>query len=142
MIVLDTNVVSALMQREPDPAVVAWLDRQPSESIWTTSITVFEVRFGIELLAVSRRRQQLEDAFRRALTEDLENRILPFEAEAAREAGERAAQLQAQGRTVDFRDIEIAGIVAARRATLATRNFRHFRDIGIAVMDPWTGTTA
>ena len=49
MIVLDTNVVSALMRREPDPVVVAWLDRLPPESIWTTSITVFEVRLGLEI---------------------------------------------------------------------------------------------
>ena len=140
MIVLDTNVLSALMQREPDPVVVAWLDRQPSESVWTTAITVFEIRFGLERLADGRRRHQLEDAFGRALAEDLENRILPFDDQSAREAGSRAAQRRTAGKTVDFRDVEIAGIIAARRATLATRNLRHFRDLGIAVVDPWTGT--
>ena len=55
MILLDTNVISALMQREAAPVVVAWLDAQPPESIWTTSITVFEVRFGLELLASGKR---------------------------------------------------------------------------------------
>ncbi len=44
MIVLDTNVICALMQRAADPAVVAWLDGQPAESVWTTSITDFEIR--------------------------------------------------------------------------------------------------
>lgn len=63
MIVLDTDVLSALMRREHDPAVVAWLDEQPAESIWITAITVFEVRFGLEQLAAGRRRQQLEAAF-------------------------------------------------------------------------------
>lgn len=140
MIVLDTNVLSALMQRHPDPVVVAWLDRQPSESVWTTAITVFEVRFGLELLAAGRRRRQLEDAFGRALAEDLENRILPFDEQSAHEAGGRAAQRRAEGKVVDFRDVEIAGIIAARRATLATRNLRHFRGLRIAVVDPWTGT--
>lgn len=48
----------------------------------------------------------------------------------------RAAERRVAG-TVDFRDIEIAGIVAARRATLATRNLRHFRELGIALVDPW-----
>jgi predicted nucleic acid-binding protein len=141
VIVLDTNVLSALMQRQPDPVVVAWLDRQPSESVWTTAITVFEIQFGLELLAAGRRRHQLEDAFRRALAEDFENRILPFDEQAAREAAGCAAQRKAAGRVVDFRDVEIAGIIAARRAILATRNLRHFRDLGIAVVDPWTGTT-
>jgi predicted nucleic acid-binding protein len=137
MIVLDTNVLSSLMRREPDRAIVEWLDRQPSESVWTTAVTVFEIRFGLGLLAAGRRRRQLEDAFTRTLEEDLQARVLPFDREAAREAAQRAAQRRAAGRTVDFRDIEIAGIVAARRATLATRNVRHFQDLGITLIDPW-----
>jgi predicted nucleic acid-binding protein len=137
MIVLDTNVLSALMRREADQTVVTWLDLQPSESVWTTAVTVFEIRFGLELLAPSRRKRQLEDAFSRAVDEDFQGRILPFDYEAAREAAIRAAEGRAAGRSVDFRDIEIAGIVSARRATLATRNARHFQDLRIEVVDPW-----
>ncbi len=137
MIVLDTNVLSALMRRQSDPTVVAWLDRQPSESVWTTAVTVFEIRFGLELLPSGRRRQQLEDAFSRAVEEDFQDRVLPFDQEAAREAATRAAERRAAGKPVDFRDIEIAGIVSARRATLATRNVRHFKDLGVALVDPW-----
>lgn len=135
--VLDTSVLSALMRREADPAVVAWLDLQPSESVWTTSVTVFEIRFGLELLARGRRRQQLEDAFSRVLDEDFQGRILPFDQDAADAAAGRAAQRRAVGKSVDFRDLEIAGIVAARRATLATHNARHFEDLGIELVDPW-----
>ena len=47
MILLDTNVLSALMRSEPEAVVVEWLDAQPSESIWTTSVTVFEIRTGM-----------------------------------------------------------------------------------------------
>jgi len=137
MIVLDTNVLSALMRREADPAVVSWLDLQPSESVWTTAVTVFEIRFGLELLAAGRRRRQLEDAFSRVLDEDFQGRILPFDHEAAQEAASRAAERRAVGKPVDFRDIEIAGIVSARRATLATRNARHFLDLRIELVDPW-----
>jgi toxin FitB len=139
VIVLDTNVLSALMQREVDPAIVAWLDLQPSESVWTTAVTVFEIRFGLELLPPGRRKRQLEDAFSRALDEDFQGRILAFDAEAAEEAASRAAERRAVGKTVDFRDIEIAGIVSARRAALATRNVRHFIDLGIELVDPWAG---
>lgn len=138
MIVLDTNVLSALMRRPSDPTVVAWLDRQPSESVWTTAVTVFEIRFGLELLAVGRRRQQLEDAFSRAIEEDFEGRVLAFDQEAAGEAAVRAAERRGAGKPVDFRDIEIAGIVSAKQATLATRNVRHFKDLGIGLVDPWT----
>jgi hypothetical protein len=137
VIVLDTNVLSALMLREPDPAAVDWLDDQPAESIWTTAITVFEIQFGLELLPSGRRRRQLEAAFARAITEDMDGRVLPFDEAAAREAAERGAERQRAGRRVDFRDLEIAGIVSARHATLATRNLRHFEDLGIAIIDPW-----
>jgi predicted nucleic acid-binding protein len=138
VIVLDTNVISAVMLRVPDPAVVDWLDRQPAESVWTTAITVFEVRFGIESLPSSRRRRQLDQAFTRALEEDFDGRVLPFDEAAAREAATRAAARRSAGHPVEFRDVEIAGIVAARRATLATRNVRHFRDLSIEIVSPWS----
>lgn len=136
MIVLDTNVLSGLMQPE-DSKVVAWLDEQPPESIWTTAVTIFEIRFGLALLPSGRRQRQLGDAFAKVLDEDLEGRILPFDHEAAAEAANRAAERRAIGKPLDFRDIEIAGIVASRRATLATHNIRHFWDLGIELVDPW-----
>jgi predicted nucleic acid-binding protein len=136
VIVLDTNVLSALMDPE-DSRVVAWLDNQPSESIWTTAVTIFEIRFGLALLASGRRKRQISDAFGKVLDEDLQGRILPFDHEAAAEAANRAAERRAIGKPLDFRDIEIAGIVSARRATLATRNVRHFIDLGIELVDPW-----
>ena len=139
MIVLDTNVLSALMRTEPDAAVVSWLDRQSPESIWTTAVTVLEVRFGLELLAEGRRRQHIEMAFAQMLQQDLQNRVLPFDRAAAEEAARLAARRQRSGRPVDFRDTEIAGIVLIRRATLATRNLRHFEDLEIALVDPWSG---
>lgn len=138
MIVLDTNVVSALMRREPDSLVVTWLDGLPPESIWTTSITIFEVRLGLEILAAGRRRRQLEDAFGMVLAEDFEDRILPFDQTAAQAAGRIAASQRRAGRPVEIRDVQIAGIVSARKATLATRNTRHFEGIGLALVDPWS----
>ncbi|HEV2626117.1 MAG TPA: type II toxin-antitoxin system VapC family toxin [Xanthobacteraceae bacterium] len=137
MIILDTNVLGALMRTVPDTAVTEWLDRQPAESIWITSITLFETRFGLALLPVSRRRQALESAFNDLLTEDLENRVLDFDSAAATAAAELAATRQKSGRPVDMRDTQIAGIVLARRGTLATRNIRHFADLKISIVDPW-----
>lgn len=137
MILLDTNVLSALMQREPDPIVVAWLDEQPSESIWTTSITVFEVRMGLELLENGRRRSYLEQEFDRLLAEDLDGRVQLFDRVAADAAGTIAASRQRAGSTVEIRDVQIAGVASARKATLATRNMRHFEGLGIRLVDPW-----
>ena len=137
MIVLDTNVLSALMRQVPEAPVVAWLDRQPSESVWITSITLFEARLGLALLPKGRRRQALEAAFAQLLEEDLEDRVLAFDSAAATEAASLAAVRQRAGRPVDMRDTQIAGIALARRATLATRNLRHFRDLNVPVIDPW-----
>jgi len=137
MIVLDTNVLSALMRQVPEVQVVEWLDRQPAESVWITSITLFEARLGLALLPKGRRQQTLEAAFARLLEEDLENRVLDFDSTAATEAASLAAARQKAGRPVDMRDTQIAGIALARRATLATRNVRHFQDLNVPVVDPW-----
>src|SRR5664279_4165031 len=137
MIILDTNVLSALMRMVPEARVVAWLDRQPAESIWITSITVFEVRLGVALQPSGRRRQALEAAFAGLLKEDLENRVLDFDSAAATEAASLAATRQKNGRQVDMRDTQIAGIALARRAPLAARNMRGFADLKIAIVYPW-----
>lgn len=137
MILLDTNVLSALMQTAPEPRVVAWLDAQPAESVWLTSITVFEVRFGLELLAAGRRRRSLEATFAKAVDEDFDNRVAVFDRTAAEAAGTIAARRRREGRPVEIRDVEIAGIATARNAVLATRNLRHFEGLGIRLVDPW-----
>jgi predicted nucleic acid-binding protein len=137
MIILDTNVLSALMRRDPEVSVVEWLNRQPTESVWITSITLFEARFGLALLPRGRRRQMLEAAFAQVLKEDLENRVLDFDSAAATEAAALAAERRKAGRPVDLRDTQIAGIALVRRATLATRNVRHFRDLKVPIVDPW-----
>lgn len=137
MIVLDTNVLSALMRTKPDRVVVEWLDRQPADSVWVTSITVFEARFGLALLQNGKRRSSLERAFDRVLTEDLSSRVLALDETAAATAGQLAAERQRAGRVVDLRDTLIAGIAQARRATIATRNTRHFEGLDVPVVDPW-----
>jgi predicted nucleic acid-binding protein len=137
VILLDTNVLSALMQARPDPVVVAWLDAQAAESVWTTSVTVFEIRFWLERLAPGRRRRTSQEAFDGMLRDDLEGRIAPFDAEAAEAAGRLAARRERRGRPVDLRDTQIAGIALARRAVLATRNVRHFDGLDVSVVSPW-----
>jgi predicted nucleic acid-binding protein len=137
VVILDTNVLSALMRDRPERVVVAWLDGLAPESIWTTAVTVFEIRFGLELLPPGRRRTGLEADFHRLLEEDLERRILPFDQAAAVEAAAIAAAARAAGRPVEVQDVQIGGIARSRRAALATRNGRHFRDAGIPLIDPW-----
>lgn len=137
MIILDTNVLSALMKTALDAAVVDWLDRQPAESIWITSITLFEAHLGIQLLTRGRRQRALAASLDKLLAEDLENRVLDFDAAAAVEAAALAATRQKPGHPVDMRDTQIAGIALARRAAIATRNVRHFEDLKVSVVNPW-----
>jgi len=138
MIILDTNVVSELMEDPPAASVATWIDQQPSVSIWTTSITMFEVEFGLACLPTgSSKRDKLTDLFRLFLNR-IDHRVVPFDTAAANHAATISSMRKVKGRPVDLRDTMIAGIVLARRATLVTRNTRHFADLNIAVVNPWT----
>jgi toxin FitB len=137
MILLDTNVLSAMMRVAGEPAVERWFDAQPPESVWTTTITIFEICFGLTLLTSGRRRDRLCDAFDRAIDETLGGRVLPFDRPAAETAAAIAAKQRQIGQPVEIRDVQIAGIALARKATLATRNTRHFSGLGIILIDPW-----
>lgn len=136
MIILDTNVLSSLMRAAPEAKVVAWLNDRPRDSVWITSITVLEVRYGLEILPASKKRTSLFRAFN-SLLEAISHRIASFDAAAAESAADLMARRRKVGRPVDLRDTMIAGIALARRASLATRNVSHFADAPISVIDPW-----
>lgn len=138
MIVLDTNVLSGLMRQTPDPQVVSWLDKQPRTSIWTSSITVLEARFGLQIMPLGKRRAALLEAFE-ALLEKLGARVVAFDAAAAQQASDLMAARHKLGRPGDLRDTMIAGIALSRHAILATRNTAHFADSGVPLVNPWEG---
>ncbi len=136
MIVLDTNVLSALMRHPADQKVIDWLDKQPRTSIWTTAITILEIRFGLQILPIGKRRTTLMQAFERLL-EKIENRVAPFDTVAAQEAGDLMSMRHKERRPGELRDTMIAGIVLASHATLATRNTPQFKDLSVPVINPW-----
>lgn len=137
MIILDTNVLSELMRQAADKKVVAWLDKQPRTSIWTTSVTILEIQFGLQILPAGKRRSGLIEAFETVILEELGQRVAPFDTTAAQHASELMASRHMKGRTVELRDTMIAGIVLACHATLATRNTAHFEDLSVPVINPW-----
>jgi predicted nucleic acid-binding protein len=112
------------------------------QSMKITSVSVFEVRLGLALLPRGRRRRTLEQSFDGHLNDDLEGRILSFDAVAAAEAASLAATRQRAGNPVDIRDTQIAGIALARRASIATRNLRHFEGLSVADVSPWSEESA
>jgi toxin FitB len=137
MIILDTNVLSELMLRIPSENVLKWIDGQPRSSIWTTAVTVFEIRFGIEIVPAGKRQSAMVDDFERVLN-SFERRIAVFDAEAAEYASTLMASRKLMGRPREDRDTMIAGIVLAHHATLATRNISHFDDLSAPIVNPWT----
>jgi predicted nucleic acid-binding protein len=137
MIILDTNVLSALMRPDPDVPVLKWLDQQPDSSIWTTSITIMEIRYGLQSMPAGRRREQMTQELEAVLKEEIEGRYAPFDIAAAEQTAELMTLRRRKGRPVELRDTMIAGIALATRAKLATRNTSHFEDLSVAVINPW-----
>ena len=125
------------MRKQPDPGVVAWLDGLTPEAVWTTSISVFEIRFGLAIMTEGNRRQALISAFDAMLLQDLKRRVLVFDSESAEKTAQISANARSTGRNVDLRDTMIAGIVASQQASLATRNTQHFEAAGIDLINPW-----
>ena len=99
-------------------------------------MTVFEVRFGLQIMAKGKRRSSLVNALEAAL-ETIGGRVAPFDDLAAMRAAELMAYRPQRGRIVELRDTMIAGIALANHATLATRNTEHFEDLSILVVNPW-----
>jgi predicted nucleic acid-binding protein len=137
MIILDTNVLSAMVQPRPDERVVAWLDKQARSSMWITSVTIFEIQFGLQILPVGKKRSLLTRAFESVLTDDIGGMVAPFDTTAAEHSAELMASRHKKGRPVELRDTMIAGIALACHATLATRNVSHFEDLSVPVVNPW-----
>lgn len=139
MIVLDTNVVSELMRATPDPAVIRWLREPTGESLYTTTVTVAEIRYGIARLPEGRRRESLHQAANEIFAA-FPRQVLPFDLAAANAYADVVAARDSIGNPIDGFDAQIAAICRSQAAILATRNTKDFTDTGIAVVNPWNGT--
>lgn len=138
-VLLDTNVVSELMHRTPDPAVAMWAAGQRLDSLFFSAVGEAELRYGAAVLPTGRRRETLVSDIERMLVEAFENRVLPFDSGAARAYADIAAMRRSAGRPVASADCQIAAIARSRRMAVATRNVRDFEGADIEVVDPWAG---
>ena len=137
MIVLDTNVVSELMRTTPQAEVLAWLDDQPTSTLFVTTITEAEILTGIAILPDGRRRRGLTAAVERAFGILFAGRILSFDSASAHAYASIAAARRAAGNPISQADCEIAAIARSQGASVATRDVKGFRDCGIEVASPW-----
>lgn len=136
MIIVDTNVTSELMRPAPSAAVTAWVADQPGAELYTTSVTVAEIGYGIERLADGRRKDLLRAAAEEMFTAFSEQ-VLAFDAPAAAHYAVVVSQRDRSGAPIDGFDALIASICRANDAALATRNVKDFENTGIDVIDPW-----
>lgn len=139
MIVLDTNVLSEALKPLPSGTVLEWLAAQTPPAVFTTTIALAEILYGVEALPRGKRRTGLLSAIERMFAAEFEGRILPFDEDAARLFGGIVASRDAAGRPISQFDAMIAAIARSHRAAVATRNTADFAGCGIQVIDPWAG---
>ena len=126
---LDTNVVSELTRENPSAAVLAWLNERRGQCYLST-ITLAELRYGVERLANSRRKKELDREFQ-FLMEDYQGRFFDLDGNVAAEWGRYAAELEKHHgkgwhQQFDYRDTILAATAREYGLGLATRNTKHF----------------
>lgn len=134
---LDTNVISELIAREPNQNVVDWIDSLDPTTVYLSVITVGELRKGIEKLAPSRRKDQLADWLASDLLLRFADKLVPLTTEVLLIWGELTGRLEREGKPMPAIDSLIAASVLAGKFTLVTRNDDDFQYAGIAVINPW-----
>lgn len=134
MLILDTNVISALRRPERAPEVAAWLTRQDDSALYLSVVTLGEIERGIA------RQDRLDPPFARDLRDWLNrtvqlfgDRLLPVDAQSARIWGQLSAQLGHAGA-----DLLIAATALRHDATVVTRNVADFEPTGCKIENPFT----
>jgi hypothetical protein len=137
MILLDTNVISEPLRPAPDARVVAWIDRQPLETLFTSAITVAELRVGVALLPAGQRRATLQESLATKVLPLFAGRVLPFDLDCTPAYAELMSRARAEGLAIASADGYIAAIAAAHGLAVATRDTGPFKAAGVAVINPW-----
>ena len=135
MIVLDTNLLSEPLRRDPEPVVLEWLAHS-SEVFALSAVSVGELLTGVHLLPIGRRREALSEAIE-SLLESFAGAVLNYDEGAARAYAELNELSRNAGRSMGVEDGMIAAICIANGAALATRNFKDFDGLGIDLVNPW-----
>ena len=133
---IDTNVLSELRRKQPDPTVVRWFSQRPASTLYLSVLTLGEIRKGIEGVADAAPRLALLDWLETALPAFFAGRILPIDTGVADRWGRLVAQA---GRPLPVIDSLLAAPAAPHGLILVTRNLRDVQGLGAQVLDPWAG---
>ena len=137
MIILDTNIISELTRRVPEPGVTSWLDSLPAGEVGTTAVTAAELLYGVARMPAGRRKTELAAAVRGLLGDEFRDRVLPFDQHCASRYADIVCGRKTFGRPIGVADAQIAAICRTAEATLATRNADDFSGTGIKLINPW-----
>lgn len=132
MYLLDTNILSSFIKRKPNQNLIARLKDVPSENLYTSCITVMELRYGAMLT-------DKPELFWRRIKKDILSRIeiLDFTGKSAILTGELLALLKKQGNIISIEDIMIAAIAISQNLILVTDNIRHLNRIPNLKIENW-----
>lgn len=134
---LDTNVISELVAKYPNPKVVSWLDNLDTESVYLSVITIGELRKGIEKLPDSPRRISLISWLHNDLLIRFAGRMLALDVAVMLTWGGLTGRLERIGRPLPAIDSMLAAQAIHHNCILVTRNQADFKDTEVDVVNPW-----
>jgi toxin FitB len=137
MILLDTNVISEPLQHIPAPRVIEWMNAQSIDTLYLSTITVAELRFGAAALPDGRRKDRLRARIEDEILPLFENRILSFDLAASDAFAVLMARARAAGKAINKADGFIAAIAVMHGFAIATRDTSPFAAAGLQVINPW-----
>jgi tRNA(fMet)-specific endonuclease VapC len=134
---LDTNVISELIAREPNQNVVDWIDSLDPETVYLSVITIGELRKGIEKLVRSRRKDQLTVWLENDLLLRFADKIVAITTDVMLVWGDLTGRLERDGKPIAAIDSLLAATALQGKYTLVTRNEEDFQHTGVSILNPW-----
>jgi toxin FitB len=138
--VLDTNVISEAINKQPNPQVMNWLRGMDAQELYLSVVTIGEIKKGVEKLPESHRKETIKDWFEHELLLKFDGQILGLDLPVILVWGELVGSLEQKGRKLPALDSLIAATVKYYGYTLVTRNEKDFEGIDITILNPFKST--
>jgi len=137
MILLDTNIISEVMREFPNESVMEWLSQQHSLTLYISSVSIAEIRYGFSIMPESKKRSRLESSFTSVMQSAFYQRVLVFDENAALQYATLMSKNKKMGILMSTFDAQIASIALSTRSILATRNTKDFLECGLQIINPF-----
>ena len=135
---LDTNVLSELRRQKPERKVVAFVAEQPLEQLFISTVTLAEIRFGIEMVSDATRRSELNEWLTNVLRPMFEQRVLEVTEDVLLKWRLLVDDGRKIGHTFSQPDLFLAATALHHRLTLVSRNTADFETARVPMLNPWS----